>query len=96
LTRFYRIFKQIGLSGGGKIKAVFHRMNALAEVDGLDPVLLSIDHNHRQKVNFAALQDPDKSCAFGAVPDVAGSLLSGRAGRGRTTVRRLPGIRPDP
>ncbi len=56
MTRVISIFERIGLGGGGKVKAVLHRMNAIAEMDGFDPVLLDLDHSPRQKLNFAALQ----------------------------------------
>lgn len=56
LTRVYSIFERIGVGGGGKIKAVYHRMNALAEMEAFEPILLSIDHSPRRKVNFAELQ----------------------------------------
>ena len=56
MTRVYSIFERIGLGGGGKVKAVYHRMNALAEMDEFEPILLSIDHCPRRKLNFAELQ----------------------------------------
>lgn len=56
MTRVFSIFERIGLGGGGKVKAVYHRMNALAEMAEFDPVLLNLDHNSRQKLNFAQLQ----------------------------------------
>lgn len=56
VTQVYSIFERIGRGGGGKVKAVFHRMNALAEMDDFTPILLSIDHDLRQKTNFAELQ----------------------------------------
>lgn len=57
VTRVFSIFERIGLGGGGKVKAVYHRMNALAEMDEFDPVLLNLDHSFRQKLNFAELQE---------------------------------------
>ncbi len=56
VTRVFSIFERIGMGGGGKVKAVYHRMNALAEMDEFDPVLLTLDHSPRQKLNFAKLQ----------------------------------------
>ncbi|MGV8950991.1 MAG: glycosyltransferase [Cypionkella sp.] len=56
MTRVFSIFERIAFGGGGKIKAVYHRMNALSEMDEFDPVLLNLDHSLRQKLNFAALQ----------------------------------------
>ncbi len=56
LTRVFSIFERVGIGGGGKVKAVYHRMNGLAEMDEFDPVLLSIDHNPRRKINFVELQ----------------------------------------
>jgi len=56
LTQVYSIFERIGLGGGGKIKAVYHRMNALSEMAEFDPILLNLDHSPSQKLNFAELQ----------------------------------------
>lgn len=50
------IFERIGLGGGGKVKAVLHRMNALSEMPEFDAVLLSLDHGVNHKRNFAQLQ----------------------------------------
>ena len=55
-TRAISIFERIGLGGGGKVKAVFHRMNALTEVAEFDPVVLNIHHGLRQKLNFEELR----------------------------------------
>jgi len=55
LTRVFSIFERIGMGGGGKVKAVYHRMNALSEMAEFDPVLLNLDHSPSQKLNFAAL-----------------------------------------
>ncbi|MEP1767328.1 MAG: glycosyltransferase [Sulfitobacter sp.] len=57
MIKVYSIFERIGLRGGGKVKAVYHRLNALAEVADFDPILLNLDHSPRQKLNFAELQD---------------------------------------
>lgn len=57
MTRVVSIFERLGLGGGGKVKAVFHRMNAFAEMPGLDPVLLNLDHSPNQRLNFAQLQE---------------------------------------
>ena len=56
LTRVYSIFERVGIGGGGKTKAVYHRMNALAEIADFEPIILSIDHSPRRKVFFAELQ----------------------------------------
>ena len=56
MTQVISIFERIGLGGGGKVKAVYHRLNALAEMEEFDPVLLDLDHSPRQKLNFAELQ----------------------------------------
>lgn len=56
MTRVFSIFERIGLGGGGKVKAVYHRMNALAEMPDFDPILLSLDHAVRRKIAFAELQ----------------------------------------
>jgi len=57
VIKVYSIFERIGLRGGGKVKAVYHRLNALAEMDEFEPILLNLDHSPRQKLNFAELQD---------------------------------------
>lgn len=56
MIRVISIFERIGPGGGGKVKAVYHRMNALAEMAEFDPVLLSMDHSARRKQIFAELQ----------------------------------------
>jgi glycosyltransferase involved in cell wall biosynthesis len=56
VTQVASIFERIGLGGGGKVKAVYHRMNALSEMAEFDPILLTLDHNPKQKLNFAELQ----------------------------------------
>lgn len=56
MIRVVSIFTRIGLGGGGKVKAVRERMNALAQIDGIEPVLLSLEHGIDQKLNFATLQ----------------------------------------
>lgn len=56
MTRVYSIFERVGIGGGGKTKAVFHRMNALAEIAEFEPIVLSIDHSPRRKVFYAELQ----------------------------------------
>lgn len=56
MTPVLSLFERIGLGGGGKVKAVYQRMNALAEMDEMDPILLNLNHSLRQKLNFAALQ----------------------------------------
>ena len=57
LTRVFSIFERIGLGGGGKVKAVYHRMNALAEMGEFDPILLCLDHGLQHRLNFQELQD---------------------------------------
>ena len=52
----YSIFHRLGKGGGGKVRAVQHRLNAFAEMRGFDPVLLNLDHHIRQRLNFAALR----------------------------------------
>lgn len=56
MTRVISIFERIGAGGGGKVKAVYHRMNALAETPDMEPILLSLDHGAARKITFAALQ----------------------------------------
>lgn len=60
------------MGGGGKIKAVFHRLNALASLDGITPVLLNLDHRPNQKINFARLQQAGvlaPGVAYMSLPD---------------------------
>ncbi len=54
--RVFSIFERVGLGGGGKVRAAYHRMNALSEMTEFDPILLNLDHNPNQKLNFAELQ----------------------------------------
>ena len=56
MTHVFSIFERIGLGGGGKVKAVYHRMNALSEFPEFDPILLNLNHRHNQKLKFAELQ----------------------------------------
>lgn len=56
MIRVFSIFERIGLGGGGKVRAILRRMNALSEMAGIDAVLLNLDHNPNQKIKFAALQ----------------------------------------
>ncbi|MGJ8628744.1 MAG: glycosyltransferase [Sulfitobacter sp.] len=56
MTQVVSIFERIGLGGGGKVKAVLHRMNALSEMAEFDAILLNLDHSPSQKLNFAELQ----------------------------------------
>ncbi len=56
LTHIFSIFERIGQGGGGKIKAVYHRMNALAEIAEFTPVLLCLDHGLHHRLNFAELK----------------------------------------
>ncbi|WP_298857762.1 glycosyltransferase [uncultured Sulfitobacter sp.] len=56
MTRVFSIFERIGLGGGGKVKAVYHRMNALSEIAEFDPILLNLNHSPNQKLKFAELQ----------------------------------------
>lgn len=56
MTKVFSIFERIGLGGGGKVRAVYHRLNAFAEMSEFDPVLLNLDHNPNQKLKFAELQ----------------------------------------
>lgn len=52
----YSIFQRVGAGGGGKVRAVQHRLNALAEMPDMHPVLLSLEHHIRNLVNFAQLR----------------------------------------
>ena len=55
MKKIVSIFERLGLGGGGKIKAVYKRMNAFAEMRGVEPILLTIDHGPKVKLNFAKL-----------------------------------------
>ncbi len=56
MTQVVSIFERIGLGGGGKIKAVYARMNAIAEIPEFQPVLFNLHHSVTQKLNFKTLQ----------------------------------------
>ncbi len=56
MTKVFSIFERIGLGGGGKVKVVIHRMNALSEMGVFDPILLNLDHSPNQKLKFAELK----------------------------------------
>lgn len=56
MTQVFSIHERIARGGGGKVKAVYHRMNALSEMVEFDPIMLNLDHSLRQKINFAELQ----------------------------------------
>lgn len=56
MTRVFSIFERIGLGGGGKVKAVYHRMNALSEVADFEPTLLNLNHSPNQKLKFTELR----------------------------------------
>lgn len=52
--------EEISPGGGGKIKSVYHRLNAYSELDGFTPVLLTIEHSISQKLRFSALNGEGK------------------------------------
>ena len=52
----YSIFSRLGLGVGGKIRAIYNRLNALAEIDSVDPVLVNLRHSVNQKLVFRELQ----------------------------------------
>lgn len=56
MTQIVSIFERIGLGGGGEVKAVYARMNAIAEISEFQPVLLNLHHSVTQKLNFIQLQ----------------------------------------
>ncbi len=56
MTKVFSIFERIGLGGGGKVRAVYHRLNAFAEMPEFDPILLNLDHNPNQTLKFAELK----------------------------------------
>lgn len=55
MANVYCIFEKLGLGGGGKIKAVYHRLNAIAENNTHTPVLLNINHDVHQRSVFREL-----------------------------------------
>lgn len=68
----YSIFHRLGKGGGGKVRAVQHRLNAFAEMRGFDPVLLNLDHHIRQRLNFAGLRRSGvlhPGVAYASLPD---------------------------
>jgi glycosyltransferase involved in cell wall biosynthesis len=57
LQKIVCIFPRLGANvGGGKIAAVFQRMNLMAGRDQTEVVLLNLQHSAQQKVTFAQLQ----------------------------------------
>lgn len=68
----YSIFHWLGTGGGGKVRAVQHRLNAFAEMDGFQPVLLNLSHDIRQRRSFAQLRGSGAlhpRVAFASLPD---------------------------
>ncbi|WP_299789142.1 glycosyltransferase [uncultured Marivita sp.] len=56
-TRIISIQPRLGAQvGGGKINAMFQRMNLLADRPDTEIVLLTLDHSCKQKLAFASLQ----------------------------------------
>lgn len=55
MTKVFSIFERLGRGGGGKINAVYKRLNCLAQESDYAPVLLNLSHDLRQKENFAEL-----------------------------------------
>ncbi|MDF3606137.1 glycosyltransferase [Paracoccus sp. DMF-8] len=56
MTKIISIFERLGAGGGGKIKAVYHRLNAFSEMPDFEPILLNLSHATAQKENFLKLQ----------------------------------------
>lgn len=54
------IFERLGLGGGGKIKAVYHRLNMLAASRDYEPILLNMTHDPMQQGVFCALVEQGK------------------------------------
>ena len=50
------IVERVGTGGGGKVRAVQHRMNAFAEMAEFAPILLGLDHTLGRRINFLELQ----------------------------------------
>lgn len=55
MTNIISIFERIGLGGGGKVNAVYRRMNAFAEMGGFTPTLLINDHGTKPRLVFSEL-----------------------------------------
>lgn len=56
MAKVISIFNRLGTGGGGKIKAVYARMNMLSEVEGHQPILLVMEHNPKFREIFLELQ----------------------------------------
>ena len=72
MVKIVSIIEQIGLGGGGKVTAVFNRMNLFAEYPNFEPVLLSLAHHPRFKNIFLELQSAGRIAPrvnFTTLPD---------------------------
>ncbi|WP_323717609.1 glycosyltransferase [Paracoccus aminovorans] len=56
MTKIISIFERLGMGGGGKIRAVHHRLNAFSEMPDFQPILLNLSHAPTQKENFLKLK----------------------------------------
>ena len=56
-TSVYCFFPRLGTGGGGKIKAIYHRLNAVSTMDRMRAVLINLTHNVNQQAVFAELQE---------------------------------------
>ena len=90
MTRVYSIFERIGQGGGGKVKAVYHRMNALAEMHEFDPVLLCLDHGMHHRLNFAELQAAGTIARRVRLMSVPEACLDAAIGAGIRPFDRFP------
>lgn len=90
MTRVYSIFERIGLGGGGKVKAVYHRMNALAEMAEFDPILLCLDHALQHRMNFHELQEKGIIAPRVRLMTVPEACLSAAVTAGITPFERFP------
>lgn len=60
MIKVISIMDGVPLGGGGKIKAIYHRLNAFGDMDGYAPVLLTMDHSAGQKLDFEQLKTEGK------------------------------------
>lgn len=56
MTKIFSIFERLGRGGGGKVNAVYKRLNFFAQEPGYQPVIVNLTHDLRQKENFAELR----------------------------------------
>ena len=79
MTQIISIVEQIGRGGGGKVTAVFKRMNLFAEHHDFQPILLSLEHHPRLKSIFLELQSEGRIAPgvhFVTLPDASAASVS--------------------